>query len=110
MCCRGCTNALARDCGGLKFLRTGHGFRLKEVRIGYLDRLDIVVRDDHPRAALREMPDGRRLNPLPSRSCLTFLLGQYCPQISSPQLTRSYGVLEIAAARLRSLSVATAVV
>jgi hypothetical protein len=27
------------------------------VRIGYLDRLDIVARDDHARAALREMPE-----------------------------------------------------
>jgi hypothetical protein len=57
MRCRGCTNALTRDRGGLKFLRTGHGFRLKEVRIAYLDRLDIVVRNNHPRAALREMPE-----------------------------------------------------
>jgi hypothetical protein len=57
MRCRGCTNALARDCGSLKLWRTGHGFRLKKVRIGYLDRLDIVVRNDHARAALREMPE-----------------------------------------------------
>jgi hypothetical protein len=27
------------------------------VWIGYLDRLDIVVRNDHARAALREMPE-----------------------------------------------------
>src|SRR6266436_1017062 len=53
----GCANALTRDCGSLKFRRTGHGFRLKEVRIGYLDRLDIVVRNDHARAARREMPE-----------------------------------------------------
>jgi hypothetical protein len=57
MRCRGCANALTRDCGSLKFRRTGHDFRLKKVRIGYLDRLDIVVRNDHSRAALREMPE-----------------------------------------------------
>ncbi len=57
MHCRGCTNALTRDCGSLKCRRTGHGFRLKKVRIGYLDRLDIVVRNDHARAAFREMPE-----------------------------------------------------
>jgi hypothetical protein len=27
------------------------------MRIGYLDRLDIVVHNDHSRAALREMPE-----------------------------------------------------
>jgi hypothetical protein len=57
MRCRGCTDALTYDCGSLKFRRTGHGFRLKEVRIGYLDRLEIVARNDHPRAPLREMPE-----------------------------------------------------
>jgi hypothetical protein len=57
MRCRGCANALTHDCGSLKFRRTGHCFRLKEVRTGYLDRLDIVVRNDHARAALREMPE-----------------------------------------------------
>ena len=54
---RSCTNAVARDCGSLKLWRTGHGFRLKKVRIGYIDRPDFVVRNDHARAALREMPE-----------------------------------------------------
>jgi hypothetical protein len=35
-------------------------FGLKKVRIGYLDRPHIVVRDDHAGAALREMPKGIR--------------------------------------------------
>ncbi|GAB9113641.1 hypothetical protein BDS110ZK25_77860 [Bradyrhizobium diazoefficiens] len=30
---------------------------MKKMRIGYLDRLDITVRNDHARAALREMPE-----------------------------------------------------
>src|SRR5258705_407799 len=32
MRCRGCTNALTRDCGSLKFREARHGFRLKEGR------------------------------------------------------------------------------
>ena len=37
--------------------RTRLSVSVKKVRVGYLDRLDIIVRNDHARAALREMPE-----------------------------------------------------
>src|SRR6266403_2687749 len=57
MRCRGRIGAVARDCGSSNFRRTGRGLRLEKVRIGYCDRLDVVMRDDHARAGLREMPE-----------------------------------------------------
>ena len=48
--------ATTRNSGSLRFGR-GFRFRYKKVRVSYLRRLDIFARDDHARAALREMPE-----------------------------------------------------
>ena len=56
MRCRARNNVIPREGGSARFGRD-FWLRHKEMRIAYLNRPNIVMRDNHARAAFREMPE-----------------------------------------------------